>query len=53
MCAWKALRFKISAGTGSEEEGKTLSAGNGESWEAFEQGSDMVGHRPEKGPSGL
>lgn len=38
---------------GFEEEGKTSSAGNGESWEAFEQRSDMVGHRPEQGPSGL
>lgn len=36
-----------------EEEGKTLSAGNGESRETSEQGSDMVRHRLEKGPFGL
>lgn len=36
-----------------DEEGRALSAGSGESWEASEQGSDMVRHRLEKGPSGL
>lgn len=37
---------------GFDEEGRNSCADTGEFWEASEQGSDVVRHRLEKGPSG-